>query len=41
MIGQRIHLVLNWQEKKSGKKAEAQQGEYNETPLDADGITVY
>lgn len=27
--------------KKSGKKAEAQQGEYNETPLDADGITVY
>ena len=27
--------------KKSGKKAEAQQEEYNETPLDADGITVY
>lgn len=27
--------------KKSGKKAEAQQAEYNETPLDADGITVY
>ena len=26
---------------KSGDKAEAQQGEYKETPLDADGITVY
>ena len=27
--------------KKSGNKAEAQQGEYKETPLEADGITVY
>ena len=27
--------------KKSGDRAEAQQEEYNETPLDADGITVY
>lgn len=27
--------------KKSGNKVEAQQGEYKETPLDADGITVY
>lgn len=47
---QTVDLNVDWKKnspcfkltgKKSGDRAEAQQGEYNETPLDADGITVY
>lgn len=43
---QTVDLNVDWTKnspcfKLTGKKAEAQQGEYNETPLDADGITVY
>ena len=47
---QTVDLNVDWKKnspcfkltgKKSGDRAEAQEGEYNETPLDADGITVY
>lgn len=47
---QTVDLNVDWKKnspcfkltgKKSGDRAEAQQEEYNETPLDADGITVY
>lgn len=47
---QTVDLNIDWKKnspcfkltgKKSGDRAEAQQGEYNETPLAADGITVY
>lgn len=47
---QTVDLNVDWKKnspcfkltgKKSGDRAKAQQEEYNETPLDADGITVY
>jgi len=47
---QTVNLNVDWEKnspcfkltgKKSGDRAEAQQGEYNEAPLDTNGITVY
>lgn len=47
---QTVNLNVDWKKnspcfeltgKKSGDRAEAQQGEYNEAPLDTNGITVY
>lgn len=47
---QTVDLNVDWKKnspcfkltgKKSGDRAEAQQGEYNEAPLDTNGITVY
>ena len=47
---QTVDLNVDWRKnspcfkltgKKSGDRAEAQQGEYNEAPLDTNGITVY